>query len=313
MAKPSPLKIFMTDLDQIHINFSPDQLILLNIILAFILFGVALDLRPEDFKRVFSAPRSVLVGFFAQYLFLPVLTLGLIQLFHAPPSLALGMVLVAVCPGGNISNFMTHLARGNIALSVTMTSFTTLGAIILTPLTFSLWSSLVPQAQELRATIFVEPQQMFKTIFQLIFVPVVLGMGTKHFFPKAAIWLHRPTRILSLVIFITFIIAAIHGNWDNIRKYLSEIFFLVFLYNGLAMVSGYSLARLFKRPEIDARALTMETGIHNTGLGLILVFNFFNGLGGMALILAWWGIWDLISSFAVGLFWNRKHPRELKS
>ena len=299
----------MTDLDQIRINFSPDQLILLNIILAFILFGVALDLRPEDFKRVFSAPRSVLLGFFAQYLFLPVLTLGLIQLFNAPPSLALGMILVAVCPGGNISNFMTHLARGNIALSVTLTSFTTLGAIILTPLTFSIWSSLVPQAQELRATIFVEPHQMFKTIFQLIFVPVVLGMGTKQLFPKAAIWLHRPTRILSLVIFIGFIIAAIHGNWDNIRNYLSDIFFLVFLYNGLAMASGYFLARLFKRPEIDARALTMETGIHNTGLGLILVFNFFNGLGGMALILAWWGIWDLISSFAVGLWWNRIHPK----
>ncbi|MBK7410593.1 MAG: bile acid:sodium symporter family protein [Saprospirales bacterium] len=300
----------MTDLDQIHINFSPDQLTLLNIVLAFILFGVALDLKPEDFKRVFSAPRSVLVGFFAQYLFLPVLTLGMIWVFNAPASLALGMILVAVCPGGNISNFMTHLARGNIALSVTLTSFTTLSAIILTPLTFSFWSSLVPQAQELRATIFVEPQQMFKTIFQLIFIPVVLGMGTKQLFPKVALWLYRPTRILSLAIFIVFIVVAIHGNWENIRTYLSDIFFLVFLYNGLAMASGYFLARLFKRPEVDARALTMETGIHNTGLGLILVFNFFNGLGGMAIMLAWWGIWDLISSFALGLWWNRNHPKE---
>jgi BASS family bile acid:Na+ symporter len=299
----------MTDLDLIQINFSPDQLVLLNIILAFILFGVALDLKPEDFKRVFTEPRSVLVGFFAQYLFLPLLTLALIFLFQAPPSLALGMILVAVCPGGNISNFMTHLARGNIALSVTMTSFTTLGAIILTPLTFSLWSSLVPQAQELRATIFVEPQQMFKTIFQLIFVPVVLGMGTKHYFPKLALWLYRPARILSLVVFIAFIVFAIRGNWDNIRNYLSEIFLLVLVYNGLAMGSGYFLARLFKRPEADARALTMETGIHNTGLGLILVFNFFNGLGGMALILAWWGIWDLITSFAVGAWWNRRRVK----
>ena len=299
----------MTDLDLIKINFSPDQLTLLNIVLAFILFGVALDLKPEDFKRVFSAPRSVLVGFFAQYLLLPVLTLGMIWVFNAPASLALGMILVAVCPGGNISNFMTHLARGNIALSVTLTSFTTLSAIILTPLTFSFWSSLVPQAQELRATIFVEPQQMFKTIFQLIFIPVVLGMGTKQLFPKVALWLYRPTRVLSLAIFILFIVVAIHGNWENIRTYLSDIFFLVFLYNGLAMASGYFLARLFKRPEVDARALTMETGIHNTGLGLILVFNFFNGLGGMAIMLAWWGIWDLISSFALGLWWNRKHPK----
>jgi BASS family bile acid:Na+ symporter len=299
----------MTDLDLIRINFSADQLTLLNIVLAFILFGVALDLKPEDFRRVFTEPKSVLVGFLLQYILLPLLTLAMIFFFEAPPSLALGMILVAVCPGGNISNFMTHLARGNIALSVTMTSFTTLGAIVLTPLTFSWWSSLVPQAQELRATIFVEPHQMFKTIFQLIFVPVVLGMGTKHYFPKLALWLYKPARSMSLAIFILFIAAAIHGNWDNIRNHLSRIFLLVLVYNALAMGMGYFLARLFRRPEPDARALAMETGIHNTGLGLILVFNFFDGLGGMALILAWWGIWDLISSFGVGVWWNRRRVK----
>jgi bile acid:Na+ symporter, BASS family len=296
----------MTDLDQIRINFSADQLTALNVVLAFIMFGVALDLKPEDFRRIVSEPKSVLIGLFAQYLALPLLTLALIFAFRPQPSLALGMILVAVCPGGNISNFMAHLARGNIALSVTLTSFTTLGAIVLTPLTFSWWSSLVPQAQELRASIFVEPRQMFGAIFQLIFIPVVLGMGTKRFFPRLALWLYKPARIASLAIFILFIIVAIHGNWDNIRNHLSEIFLLVLVYNSLAMALGYFLARLFRRPEADARALTMETGIHNTGLGLILVFNFFDGLGGMALILAWWGIWDLISSFGVGVWWNRR-------
>ena len=299
----------MSDIDQVHINFSPDQLTVLNLVLAFILFGVALDLRLEDFKRVVLEPRAVLTGLFSQYIFLPLLTLAMIALFKAPSSLALGMILVAVCPGGNLSNFMTHLARGNIALSVTLTSFTTLAAIVLTPLTFSFWSSLVPQAQELRATIFVEPQQMFKTILQLIFVPVVLGMGTKYLFPKIALWLHRPARVFSLTLFIAFIAFAIHGNWDNIRVYLSKIFLLVFIYNGLAMLGGYWQARLLRLPEADARAISMETGIHNTGLGLILVFNFFGGLGGMAIMLAWWGIWDLISSFAVGVWWNRKHPK----
>ena len=298
----------MGDLDQLRINFSPEQLTLLNIVLAFILFGVALDLKPEDFKRIFQAPRAVLTGFFSQYIFLPLLTLAMIAVFKPQPSLALGMILVAVCPGGNISNFMTHLARGNIALSVTLTSTTTLAAIILTPLTFSFWSSLVPQAQELRASIYVEPGQMFKTILQLIFVPVVLGMGAKRFFPKMAFWLHRPIRILSLAVFILFIAVAIQGNWENIKTYLSKIFLLVLIYNALAMAGGYFLARLFRLPETDARAISMETGIHNTGLGLILVFNFFGGLGGMALMLAWWGIWDLISSFVVGVWWNRRHP-----
>jgi len=301
----------MADLDQLHINFSPNQLTVLNIVLAFILFGVALDLRPEDFRRVFLEPKAVLTGFFSQYIFLPALTLGMIFLFDVTPSLALGMILVAVCPGGNISNFMTHLARGNIALSVTLTSFTTLGAIVLTPLTFSLWSSLVPQAQELRETIYVEPHQMINTILQLILVPVVLGMGTRHFFPKTALWLHRPTRILSLTLFVLFIAFALAGNWDNLKTYLPRIFFLVFLYNGLAMLGGYWQARLLRLPEADARAICMETGIHNTGLGLILVFNFFNGLGGMAIMLAWWGIWDLISSFGVGLMWSRKRPERV--
>ncbi|MBK6622312.1 MAG: bile acid:sodium symporter [Saprospirales bacterium] len=154
--------------------------------LAFILFGVALDLKPEDFKRIFQAPRAVLTGFFSQYIFLPLLTLAMIAVFKPQPSLALGMILVAVCPGGNISNFMTHLARGNIALSVTLTSTTTLAAIILTPLTFPSGPPSCRRRRELRATIFVEPQQMFKTILQLIFVPVVLGMGAK-IFPKGGL------------------------------------------------------------------------------------------------------------------------------
>jgi len=302
----------MTDIDQIQINFSQDQLGLLNFILAFILFGVALDLRLKDFKRVFLEPRSAFAGFASQYLFLPLLTLGMILLFKPPPSLALGMVLISVCPGGNISNFMVHLSRGNIALSVTLTSISTLGAILITPLTFTFWSSFVPQAQELRASIYVEPAQLFQTIIQLILIPVVLGMATNHFFPKLAFWLHRPTRILSLLIFVGFILAAVYGNWENIQNYLSLIFLLVFIHNALAMAGGYYIPRFFKRPVVDARAIAMETGIQNTGLGLILVFNFFDGLGGMALVLAWWGIWDLISSFALGLWWNRVHPESVE-
>ncbi len=297
----------MEQIDSIQINFNPGQLTILNLCLAFLMFGVALDLRIAHFRELFYRPRAPLLGLTSQLLILPVLTLALIFLFRPPASLALGMVLVAACPGGNVSNFAVHLAGGNTALSVTLTSISTLLAIIITPLYFTVLAPLVPGADELTQRIFVDPRNMVMTIFQLILLPLIAGMLMHAYLPGLTTRIRLPIRILSLLIFFGFVVIAIYANRENIANYLHLVFLLVFTHNALALFGGYSFAKLTGLPREDARAISLETGIQNSGLGLILIFNFFDGLGGMALIAAWWGIWHLISAFSLAAIWNRRN------
>ncbi|MCB0656021.1 MAG: bile acid:sodium symporter family protein [Saprospiraceae bacterium] len=296
----------MVDVDAIRINFSHDQLTFMNICLGFLMFGVALDMTMDDFKRVVKLPKSTLVGLTSQLILLPILTLLLIKVWGPVPSIALGMLLVGVCPGGNISNFATHLAGGNAALSVTLTSIVTLAAIFVTPFSFQGWAYFLPESQPLLQQIQVNAWDMVKIIFQLILVPLIIGMAVHHYFPTFTARIRKWVKRLSLLIFFGFIVFALLGNLSTIRDYLYIVLGLVFFHNSLAMVQGYYFARLNKLPEADARAISMETGVQNAGLGLVLIFNFFPEVGGMILVAAWWGVYDLISSFVVANYWARK-------
>lgn len=295
----------MDSIDAIRINFSDDQLVILNLCLAFIMFGVALDIKISDFKRLFVNPKTPLVGLASEYILLPILTFILVLIFQPPASIALGMVLIACCPGGSVSNFMVHLSKSNAALSVLLTSITTVGAVIITPLAFSLWVNLLPGAEGLRESIQVSMSDMVKTIVQLIFIPVALGMLVNHYYHTFAKKIEKPVQTLSLIIFLGFVVFGIAGNFENIINYVQFVFWIVLIHNALAFAVGYYFAKLMKREEKDARAIAIETGIQNTGLGLIIVFNFFDGIGGMAIILAWWGIWHLFSGMVLATYWSR--------
>lgn len=299
----------MNAIDAVRINFNPEQLFLLNICLAFLLFGVALDLRLGHFRQVLQSPKSTLIGLFSQWVLLPILTISLILIAQPPVSIALGMALVAACPGGNVSNYAVHLAGANAALSVTLTSISTLGAILLTPLYFTLLSRVIPGSEIYAGTIQVDPGQMLSTILQLILVPILLGMGMRWRFPKFTARIRRTVGVLSMTIFLGFVFVAVYGNFQNIVDYLHLVFMLVFMHNILALSGGYWIARLNKLSQADTRAISIETGIQNSGLGLILIFNFFDGLGGMAMIAAWWGIWHLISAFSLATWWRRHNNK----
>lgn len=296
----------MAAIDSIKVNFNPDQLLILNLCLAFIMFGVALDLRVGNFSALLRNPKAPLVGLSSQLLLLPALTLALIYFARPAPSIALGMLLVASCPGGNVSNFAVHLARANAALSVLMTSVSTLAAIVITPLYFAFLAPLVPGADSLKQSIHVNPLEMVSTIVQLILVPLAIGMYTYYRFPAFAAKIRGPVRQLSMLIFLGFVVFAVRGNFDNIVDYLHLIFLLVLAHNAIALVSGYWWAKANRLPRADARAISIETGIQNSGLGLILIFNFFDGLGGMAMIAAWWGVWHLISAFGLAMLWRQR-------
>jgi BASS family bile acid:Na+ symporter len=298
----------METIDQVRINFDPDKLFVLNICLAFLMFGVALDLRPDNFRKLSARPRALLAGLSSQLLLLPLLTLLLIYIFRPVPSLALGMILVAACPGGNVSNYAVHLARANIELSVVLTSISSMGAILITPLYFFVLSGFLPAGDAHEIAIAVQPGEMLGTLVQLVFLPVVAGLFTQYRLPGLAARIKQPIQNLSMVIFLGLILAALASNYQQIKDYLHLVFLIVVAHNLTALTAGYYWAKLLRLPTADARTISIETGIQNSGLGLVIIFSFFNGLGGMALIAAWWGIWHLISAFALAIFWRSRKP-----
>ena len=296
----------MADLDAVRINFDAENLRWLNLCLGFIMFGVALDLRVQQFQDLFRQPRSLVIGLLSQMVGLPLLTVGVVLLLQPMPGLGLGMLLVAVCPGGNVSNYATHLSGANTPLSVSMTTISTLAAAFSTPLLFSVLAPLLPGSGALAALVQVDAWAMVGAIVQVILIPLALGFLFQHFLPQLTARLLKPVQRLSMVVFLGFVAVVILGNLANIGRYVPYIFFYVFVHNAAALGMGYFWARLNRLPEADARAISLETGIQNSGLALALIFNFFDGLGGMALIAAWWGVWHLISAFGLAAYWKRR-------
>ncbi|MBZ0129036.1 MAG: bile acid:sodium symporter family protein [Rhodobacteraceae bacterium] len=289
----------MQDVDDIMLNFTPSSLMLLNAILAIVMFSIALDLRPADFRRLVQAPKALVTGLVSQFIVLPVLTFLLILATTPRPSIALGLMLVAACPGGNISNFITHRAGGNSALSVSMTAFATIAAILLTPLNIAFWGNLYgPTRAILRATS-IDPLQVAITVALMLVLPLFLGLMLNARRPEMAARIRRPMQNLSMLIFVAFIVLALAANWSFFLDYVHIVAVLVILHNALALGGGYLAATLAGLSQFDRRAVTIETGIQNSGLGLVLIFGFFGGLGGMAVVAAFWGIWHAISGIAL--------------
>lgn len=300
-------KIFMKpSIDNIRLAFDSDSLFILNLCLALIMFGVALDLRMEDFRRIIRTPKPVLAGIFSQFIALPALTFLIILFLKPIPSIALGMILVAACPGGNISNFMTHLAKGNTALSISLTAFSTSAAIVMTPLNLALWGSLYGPTAEILREVSLNPLKLFETILLILGLPLMAGMLVRRKFPAFAMSAKKILKPLSMMIFVGFVIIALANNFGIFLDYFEFIVGLVFIHNALALATGFSVAGIFKLNPEDRKTLTIETGIQNSGLGLILIFSFFEGLGGMAIVAAWWGIWHIISGMGIGMYWSRK-------
>jgi BASS family bile acid:Na+ symporter len=249
------------------------------------------------------------VGVAAQFLVLPAVTFALTLLLGVGPSIALGMILVACCPPGNISNILTHRAKGNVALSVSMTAISNALSIVLMPLNFAFWGGLHPTASSLLKTIALDPLEMLGHILIIIGLPFVLGLWCAHRFPGATRKVTKPVRIVSFVALIGFIIGAIAGNWRFFLDYVGLVLLAVALHDAIAFATGYLCARATGLQDYERRAVTMEVGIRNAGLGLVLIFSFFGGLGGMAVVAGVWGFWDIIAGLMLAGVWGMKSPK----
>lgn len=306
----------IASLDAIDVNMNKTGMDIINIVLAFVMFGVALGIKPSSFLDIVRKPKSMVVGIICQIVLLPALTFLLTIIFKnwISPMIALGMILVAACPGGNISNFITSFSRGNTELSVSLTAFNTAACVVTTPLNFSFWGKMYLNFAEKRMILpdlDIPFWEIFKTIVILLGVPLLLGCLCSQYLPKLTKALKKPMQYLSIAFFITMVVLTFGNNIDAFMKCIRYIFLIVLVHNLLALGIGFGTGTLLRVPYKDRRTLTIETGIQNSGLGLVLLFNplIFNpeiwaNNGGMVVITAWWGVWHIISGLSLAWLWR---------
>ncbi|MEI6740314.1 MAG: bile acid:sodium symporter family protein [Gemmatimonadaceae bacterium] len=286
--------------------FEQRSLVTLNIIMACMMFGVSLSLRPSAFREVARSPRAALVGLGAQYVVVPALTCVVTWALHIEPSLALGMMLVAACPGGSFSNVLTWLARGNVALAVGMTAVSSLVAPVVMPANFALYGWLNPITRPVLQAIALPVTGILSLVLGVLVLPLLSGMAVGHRFPALAQRIDAPLRAITTLVFLSFVGIAFAQNWALFVARFQDFFWLVVGQNALALLTGQIAARLARLSATDRRAITIEVGIHNTGLGLIVLFTFFPQADGMILIAAFWGVWHLVSGLGLAQWWARR-------
>ncbi len=298
----------LREIDSLKLNFSEGGLLFMNITLAAIMFGVALEIKIDNFKNIINYPKSTILGFGSQFILLPALTFVLVLILNPPPTIAMGMILIAACPGGNISNFISSLAKANVALSVSLTAIATLSATILTPLNYALWGGMYvryyERARHLNIPIEIDFWQMAQTVFILLGVPLILGMWFGNRFPDFTKKYLKHIKIGSIILYLTFIFGALWANRSFLGSILIPVGILILILNAQTLFTGFLVGTIGKVSRADRRSLSIETGIQNSGLALILIFNpkLFDANGGMAVMAAWWGIWQMITGLVLAYF-----------
>jgi len=300
----SALETFQFELD-------PSSEIAMAATLALMMFAVALSLKIENFRAIKHAPKPYISGVIAQLVGLPLLTLGLCFILSPHPSLALGMILIACCPGGNTSNLLSLLSRSNTALSVSLTATSSILAAFLTPISILFWCSLYPPTRSLLTEINIDVVQFLSQTLTILALPLCFGMGLSHFAPKLAKVLQKPLAAISAIGLLAIIIIACLKFAPLFFALGIIIFALVILHNGLAFLLGYCAGIVSQATKESRRALTFEVGIQNSGLGIVILLTQLgdnSAVGGAGAIAGIWGTWHLIAgSTLVALFrWRDK-------
>ncbi|MCQ2138825.1 MAG: bile acid:sodium symporter family protein [Bacteroidales bacterium] len=313
----------INQIDSINVTLNAGGMNTINIVLAFVMFGVALGIKPKMFVDVFKSPKSVIVGACCQLICLPLFTcllaILMLKLGWISPMMGLGMILVASCPGGNISNFISSLAKANIELSVSLTAISTALAVLLTPANFFLYGSwFINFANNIGVSeipmLVIPLWDVFKTIFILLGIPLTLGILCSQYLPKVSEKLKKPFQYVSIVFFLVMVVLSFSSNIEAFLQCMKYIVVVVFIHNLLALGIGYGMGAAFKLPFADKKTLTIETGIQNSGLGLALllgtnIFAAFPPHGGLLVITAWWGIWHIIAGLTVATVFNLKSKK----
>lgn len=296
-------------LDDVIVSFDSNDTWIFNIVIALVMFGVALGITKEDFKNLLNKPKILLSGLFAQLLIFPLVTFLLIIIINPPPSVALGMILIASSPGGNVSIFLTQLSGGNSAFSISLTAFMTLFAGFFTPFCLSFLGNLYEPTSGILKEIQLDHYKLMKLVILTLGVPLIIGMFINHYWKGLANKISKILKPISLLIFIGFIIVVVKNNFDVFINYIKYVILIVIVHNLTGMMSGFYFGKLMKLSLPYQKTLAFELAIPNVGLALLLVFAFFNGLGGMALCVGFWAVWNVISGILLSFYWKKKSQK----
>jgi len=285
------------------------QQLVLSLVLATMVFSVALELKMDDFRRVAQTPRAVVCGLVPQFILLPVGTWAATLVLDLPPNIEAAMILVAACPGGSLSNVITHLGRGNTALSVSVSAVASVIALVATPFNFSWMVASNPATAGWLRTLAIDPSGIWISLLLLLAVPMALGLLVSQRLPALTRRIRKPLGTFSLVALLAFIVLGLIKERQLLTLGLLPILLIVVLHNAGGLFAGWITATAFRVSKPDRRAVMIEGGMQNSGLALGIIAVQFNSDLGMVLIASLWGIWHIVSGLSLVVFWRRKDAR----
>ena len=298
----------MPSIDQADFQFDATAGWLAAVMVGFLVFSVALDLRWADLARVVRAPRAPLVGLASQLVVLPAVAFVLGVALTDTPSVALGLLLVASCPGGALSNYLTGLAKGDVATSVTMTAISTATSVVATPLLFALWASMSPPTRALLREVEVDPARILVALAIMLALPVTLGMLVRARLHERAERVRRVVRRIAIAVFAVVVIAILGGNARVLVAHGAEALPAVGLAFTLAVALGWIAARAAGLSQGERRAVALEVGLQNVALAIGMALAFFPQHAGVAITAATWGAVHVIGGLLLATSWARLVP-----
>jgi bile acid:Na+ symporter, BASS family len=275
--------------------------VFLPVALGVIMLGLGLSLRIEDFRRVIAYPRAAAVGLVSQTLVLPVVCLGIAHAFALPPELAVGMMLLAASPGGASANLFSHLAKGDVALNITLTAVNSVLSLVTLPLIVGFALQHFLDSNQ------VIPVQLSKvlSVFAVVLAPAALGMIVRSRRPEVADRFDRPVRQASSVFLVLVIAAAVFKERANVTAYIEQVGLAALVFNLVSLAVGYFVPRLFRIERRQAIAIGMEIGIHNAALAIAIALNVL-GNPAMSIPPAVYGLLALFTAAAFGYIVARR-------
>jgi len=291
-------------LDSLRIVLDPLGQAGVALALMLVMFGVALGLRVQDFRILADKPSLYLGGVLAQIVLLPLVTFGLILLISPPPSIALGMIVVACCPGGSVSNLLTYLSRGDIAVSVALTATSSMLAALLTPASTLFWPKAYEPTAELLVSLDVNPWLFIGQTTLLLAIPLAAGMIVAAKMPAFAERIRKRTTVAGAAVLGATIVYGIAYFYPILWPAVGLLASITILHNTAAFATGAAVGMVLTKESSIRRALTFEVGIQNAGLALIILLAQLKGVGGAAAIAAVWGVWDLIAGGLLAFSYN---------
>lgn len=295
----------MEDINQIPFDFNPRIGMIVGVMVGFLVFAVSLDLTWEKLLRVLKRPKAPTIGLVAQFGILPAIAFLVGLYLTEKPSITLGLLLVTCCPGGALSNYLTGIAKGDVATSISMTTVSTLFSIILTPVLFAFWASMNSSTLAVLLNISMDPQRVIITLLIMLVIPVTAGMLLRAKRPDIAKRIRKVVRLLAGIVFAVIVVTIIISNVKSLSLLAQTALLPVIVTFIIAVGLGWGLGKLTGLIPADRRAVAIEVAFQNVALAIGLGLTFFPSLAGITGVSILWGIVHLTLGTGLVLVWSR--------